>query len=75
MSDLLPRSIIGRFNVDELERADAETRFRIYESGVRSGVLTAEDGQRLEGIRPGSPQYAPVPPNAALPTIPAEVAA
>lgn len=75
ISDLLPRSTIARFNVDELERADAETRFRIYESGIRSGVLTADDGKRAEGMLPGSPQYAPVPPNAALPSIPAEVAA
>jgi phage portal protein BeeE len=75
ISDLLPRSTIGRFNVDELERADAETRFRIYESGIRSGVLTADDGKRAEGMLPGSSQYAPVPPNAALPSIPPEVAA
>jgi phage portal protein BeeE len=75
ISDLLPRSIIARFNVDELERADAETRFRIYESGIRSGVLTADDGKRAEGMLPGNSQYAPAPPNAALPSIPAEVAA
>lgn len=74
-ADLLPRSTITRFNVDELERADMETRFRIYESGIRSGVLEPDDGKRAEGIIPGSPQYAPVPPNLALPAIPAEVAA
>lgn len=73
-SDLLPRSTITRFNVDELERADMETRFRIYESGIRSGVLDVDDGKRAEGLIPGSPQYAPVPPNAALPAIPEEFA-
>jgi phage portal protein BeeE len=69
-SDLLTRTTVARFNVDELERADMETRFRIYESGIRSGVLTAEDGQRAEGKLPGSPQYAPVPPNSAVPQFP-----
>jgi phage portal protein BeeE len=72
-SDLLPRSTTSRFNVDELERADMETRFRIYESGIRSGVMSAEDGQRAEGIIPGSPQYAPVPPNEAAVELPAGV--
>jgi phage portal protein BeeE len=74
LSDLLPRTMIARFNVDEIERADAETRYRIYESGIRSGVLTPADGQRAEGMVPGSPQYAPMPPNVALPSIPAGAA-
>lgn len=73
-SDLLTRSTIARFNVDEIERADMETRYRIYESGLRSGVITAEDAQRAEGIVPGSPQYAPMPANLALPTIPEGIA-
>lgn len=72
-SDLLPRSTITRFNVDELERADAETRMRIYSSAITSGVYSIDDAKRAEGLIPGSPQYAPVPPNLALPTFPLEV--
>jgi HK97 family phage portal protein len=72
-ADLLPRSTITRFNVDELERADMETRMRIYESALRSGVYEIADAKRAEGLIPGSPQYAPVPPNLALPTFPQEV--
>lgn len=73
-ADLLPRSTITRFNVDELERADLETRARVYESLIRSGVYDVDDGKRAEGLIPGSPQYMPVPPNLALPVIPQEVA-
>jgi HK97 family phage portal protein len=75
ISDLLSRSTIARFNVDELERADAETRMRIYQTAIAAGVYTPQDAQRAEGLIPGSPQYAPMPPNVALPEIPAAVAA
>jgi phage portal protein BeeE len=61
MSDLLPRSTVGRFNVDALLRADLKTRYEVYSLGVASGVLTAELAQQKEGIVPGDVENAPVP--------------
>lgn len=61
-SDLLARSTTVRFAVDELSRPDIETRYRVHESAIRSGVYDAEHAQRVERILPGSPLTAPNPP-------------
>lgn len=62
MSDLLTRSTTARFNVDALTRADAKTRYEIYELGVtKSGVLDVDEARRLEGLEPGDVERAPVP--------------
>ena len=69
MSDLLPRPIVGRFNVDAVNRADIKTRYEVYQIGIESGVLTPELAQRDEGIVPGDVEVAQMPPAlpAALP--------
>jgi HK97 family phage portal protein len=61
LTDLLPRSIVVRFFVDGLQRADVKTRFEVYKSGIESGVLTPEMAQEREGILPGDIENAPVP--------------
>lgn len=65
LSDLLTRTTVARFNVEGLLRADIETRFRVYESGIRSSVLEVAEARQMEGLDPGSPELAPVPPNPA----------
>lgn len=69
MSDLLTRSTISRFNVDEVNRADVLTRYQVYQIGIEAGVLSVEQAQEAEGIIPGSVETAPVPvaPPAAIP--------
>lgn len=74
MSDLLVRSLTARFSTWELTKADILTRYQVYESGItKSGVLTVEAAQRMEGIAPGDANYAPVPapPPSAVTAIPA----
>ncbi len=61
MSDLLPRTTTARFNVDELLRADIQTRYEVYKLGIEAGVLTPEQAQKKEGIVPGDVEVAPVP--------------
>ena len=62
MSDLLPRSITAKFNTWELTKADIKTRYDVYESGItKSGILTVEAAQRMEGLAPGDSNFAPVP--------------
>jgi phage portal protein BeeE len=75
MSDLLPRSTVGRFNIDALVRADLKTRFDVYKTGIEAGVLTPELAQEKEGILPGDVENAPVPfaAPAAFPTIVPEI--
>lgn len=62
MSDLLPRTWTAHFNVDEILRADIKTRYEVYESAItKSGVLSVEEARQMEGLAPGSVEYAPVP--------------
>ena len=61
MSDLLTRSTVARFNLDQLLRASAKERAEINEINIRSGVYDAEYAARREGIIPGAVDYAPVP--------------
>lgn len=61
ISDLLTRSTVARFHVDEVNRADVKTRYEVYEIGIRSGVLDPELAQQMEGIVPGDVETAPVP--------------
>lgn len=70
MSDLLTRSTIAKFFVDEVNRADIKTRYEVYNLGVQSGVLDADIAQKMEGIQPGNLENAPIPlsPPSAIPT-------
>lgn len=61
MSDLLPRTLVGRFNLDQLLRADVKTRFDVYGVGIDKGIFGADYAQRKEGIIPGNVDFAPVP--------------
>jgi HK97 family phage portal protein len=62
MSDLLTRSTVARFNLDQLLRASAKERAEINKLNIESGVYDAEYAARREGIIPGSVDFAPVPP-------------
>lgn len=71
LSDLLTRSTVTRFNTEALLRADAKTRWEIYESAIT--VLGPEEGaayaRSREGLTGGDIENAPVPlaPPAAAP--------
>lgn len=66
LSDLLTRTTVARFNVEGLLRADIETRYKVYESGVtKSGILSTEEARQMEGLEAGGVETAPVPPNTA----------
>jgi HK97 family phage portal protein len=72
MSDLLTRSTVARFHVDEVNRADIKTRWEVYTAAV--AVLGQEEAADLarmrEGMAPGDVETAPVPlaPPAAVPS-------
>lgn len=61
MSDLLTRSIVSRFNVDALQRADVKTRYEVYKLGGESGVLSSEEARQIEGLDAGDVETAPMP--------------
>jgi HK97 family phage portal protein len=61
MSDLLTRSTVARFNLDQLLRSDPKTRAEYYEKVVPLGIMPVEEAQRREGFIPGAVDYAPVP--------------
>jgi phage portal protein BeeE len=69
MSDLLPRSIVSRFNVKGFLRADIKTRFEVHGIAIDKGIYGPEYAQSEEGIIAGDVEYAPVPfsPPAAVP--------
>lgn len=43
---------IVRFDFDDLLRVDLETRMKAAKEGVQGGVLTPNDGRKLEGLPP-----------------------
>lgn len=61
MSDLLTRSTVARFSLDQLLRADAKTRAEYYEKVVPLGIMPVEEAMRREGFAPGAVDFAPVP--------------
>lgn len=73
LSDLLPRNMVVRFDVEGLERADRKTRFTTYNLGIEGGYFTAEQAAAEEGFAPGGVEYSPLPPNMAPVNVPSEV--
>jgi HK97 family phage portal protein len=65
LSDLLTRTTVARFNVEGLLRADIETRYRVYQTGIASTVLERDEARAMEGLIPGGVETAPVGPNPA----------
>lgn len=65
LSDLLTRSTVALYNVDQLLRADIKTRFEVYSSGITSGVLEVPEARAMEGLIPGSSATAAAPLNPA----------
>jgi HK97 family phage portal protein len=61
MSDLLTRSTVGRFNLEQLLRADTKTRYEVYEIGVQNSIMSPDEARIKEGLAPGSVDFAPVP--------------
>ena len=68
MSDLLTRSTVARFNLDQLLRASAKERAEINAINIASGIYTAEYAAMREGITPGGVDFAPT-----LPALPQAV--
>ncbi len=52
MSDLMPRSMSSRFNVEGFLRADIKTRFDVHKIAIESGVYDPEYARQVEGIAP-----------------------
>ena len=69
MSDLLPRSMAARFNVEGFLRADIKTRYDVHKTAIESGIYGPEYAQQVEGIVPGDVEFKPIPfsPPAAVP--------
>jgi HK97 family phage portal protein len=65
VSDLLTRASVARFNLDQLQRADIQTRYQAWKIGIESGFLSVDEVRQREGLAPGNVDFAPVP--AALP--------
>ena len=61
ISDLLPRTTVARFNLEEMLRPDHKTRMEIHGLAIDHGVYDAAHAQVVEGLRPGSAATAPVP--------------
>ena len=68
MGSTIPRSRQLRFSMAELMRSDVTTRFSVYEKAIASGIITAEEARRFEGLpaspeddAPVEPQYIPPP--------------
>lgn len=72
LTDLLPRSVVARFYVDGLLRADIKTRFDVYASGITSGVMTVDEARTKEGLAPGNIEVSATP-AAAPQAIPASI--
>lgn len=70
-SDLLVRSMTVNFDISRLLRADAKTRFEIYQIGVPLGIIPKEEAQAAEGYAPGNLENRAVPPAppAAIPSV------
>jgi HK97 family phage portal protein len=61
MSDLLPRGWTAQFNFDRMLRADQQTRYETYQTGIDAGIITAEEARKREGLDPGAAEFAQVP--------------
>lgn len=62
LSDLLTRRTVARFNVAGFLRADVKTRYEVHSMAISSGVYDAAHARVEEGLEPGDPEFAPVPP-------------
>lgn len=64
-SELLPRPQVVRFDYNELQRVDLETRAGIYQTLIAAGVLDAGEARSYEGWSPTGTEaghaYDPVP--------------
>lgn len=61
MSDLLPRSTIGRFNTSGFLRADPMTRAQVHNLLVPLGIETVPEARSAEGYAPGDVENRPIP--------------
>jgi HK97 family phage portal protein len=48
-SELVPPTMAVRFELGDLQRADIAGRFAIYQQGIASGIMTAEEARAYEG--------------------------
>ncbi len=48
----LPRGTELSIVMDGLERADTESRYRAYDTAIRTGVMTRDEARELEGLPP-----------------------
>lgn len=61
ISDLLPRTTVARFNLDEMLRPDPATRMDIHSVAITAGVYDAAHAREVEGLEAGATSTAPVP--------------
>lgn len=62
ISDLLTRNAVGKFNTDQLQRADIKTRFDAYGVAVDKRILDRDEARRELGYGPGNIDFVSVPP-------------
>lgn len=65
-SELVPSSEAVRFDLADMQRADASSRFALYAGAITAGLLTVEEARGFEGWGPlgsndASHTYDPVP--------------
>ena len=73
LSDMLTRSTVTRFNLDQLLRGSAKERMEIHKLAIDAGIYDADYAAQREGITPGAVDFAPVPmalPQAIPPSLP-----
>lgn len=70
LSDLLPRTMVCRFDTAEFQRADPLTRYQTYAAGIAAGVLTVDEARAQEFEGAAGQQAPNRAPAEALPTVP-----
>lgn len=70
MSDLLPRTMVARFDTNGLLRADIKTQYEVATMGLEKGVLDRIEARRMVGLEPNI-EVEPVPfaPPRAVPNV------
>lgn len=56
LTDILPRGITARFNLDALLRTDTLSRYQAHQIGINAGFLTIDEVRAIEGLPPSKQQ-------------------
>lgn len=52
LTDVLPRGVTARFNLDALLRTDTLSRYQAHQIGINAGFLTIDEVRAIEGLPP-----------------------